>query len=1525
MSGLRKRCWLQPLGGETGGHPYCERIRLYQWKTSIGRADCNSIVTSPRSVSNQHAQLELLQGGGAILHDHGTDGSGSRFGSFVGEEHFVKGWREVRHGDIIRLGTLQHGAAFRYEEQDGHPLPPIESISASPRRDVAVTASFRDNMRSDAATGVAVTEVFPPVSKPTDEISAEWIGVDESPPPSPPIIIRAETVAALGEPQKAMSADLKASIERARERAADSVRRLNQALAGVRPFSEIEDELSIIKEDTAADGVSKVVRDIRHQFLNERDTDTTRACLEEIQQYLAQLLPKVDGLLARSEQTDVAAQIQEELNNLRVDVCRNLRDDVRDHLRETLQKQQDSQQPPPSIVAALPSPKLSRTPVPRLPAPPFFDQQRQPQQNNSFMLTTTAPVPATPSTREPQSIADELHNPPPQQRHLSSPSVSPTPAHHHGGKYKTKKKRSDGAVILGKVDRGHVAMQDDASDASHTARTLPPEPHSTRRYAIDGSGNEVKWLGSEVRAIREELRVGRDEAKNEEMQSEVQRLRSQLSEVLLRQQLGAQEKVSVHLLDTGRRDVTNAAGKSGTSQTALLEAVENELRRKSASAAVPSETVVPEARVPVVIEAKNDALIGELRRWRTEAVERHESLLAAITSSRKKKDDDEVHAERSEEEHCKMTRTLGGLEAALKDTKRDEILVQLASYVAELRRTRDGDPEQLRADLRAELRALALSNREQLAALRSELNERKPPPRFDDIASVRDIVREEFDRRSRVEKDDDISSRTELTKLADQISQLSAQNAQTISLFSRQCKLEDDTSSDDAPSRRRGRKRPMRGPNSEDEAGQQQQQKHQQLAVSFEEHVSALRNDMRELASSEATRQSTSKAQQAIEALAEKLPAALSREFTPLIEEMRRNVRDASSTTAYEVGQMQRQLEELRDRLALRLHGDERESALESIKQQIEATHQELRALSGKASEQLLSTVSEELLRKLEPRKKTDTLEVSKHQLSSTQHDLCEGRASHPFKDSQRNSAQLEEIKEQLAVTQSQLKEVASELQAHRAPSTAALEQSSRSELTRQAREMEAEIARCCERFFAQRAGASSLPQTGATLESVEAELRGLRESLQDEERSSRLAKLERGLEHVKATRQAESERTIRALEELTAQLDNGVVEAEVRRLRESHEAHAHVAQRAIRSLEEQLRSRVAELDNVPTSETEPITNERVGDTPVSRIGDQAAFMASASRVQGKLGALADSMKAAARFDREDASKMATSLEERLIRFGQVEAAHRDREERHEAHAVATVARLKGLEDKCAHLGDALERLDDRRVAASEGTVVEKPRTRTEEPNTALEESKQEAEKLKAELEAMKRRCEHAETAIAAVAGNADVAAQAREICALRRRLADVTPQAGPLGEALAKSRAEATELQARLSTADRNWSRLLDERDYLKRMLADREAELGALRSHVAELATEHCQDKRQRHAILVVRDALLKAENDNLERATKLLEKTPHDRARHLRNQLEEVKAQSAIERLHEAHERANALTIELARVRARNFLAL
>ena len=167
MEGSTATPWLRPLGEGQ----FMERIELRQ-KTSVGRGEANDVVVWPRSVSGSHAVIELLADGGAIVHDKGVDGTGSRFGTFVGEEHFVGGWRELRHGDILRLGTVQHGVAFRYEEDEDAPLPPLvgvkdSNVTRAPKKETRHTDAGvvhpLDSPRTRQRRGTACRS--PPVSK----------------------------------------------------------------------------------------------------------------------------------------------------------------------------------------------------------------------------------------------------------------------------------------------------------------------------------------------------------------------------------------------------------------------------------------------------------------------------------------------------------------------------------------------------------------------------------------------------------------------------------------------------------------------------------------------------------------------------------------------------------------------------------------------------------------------------------------------------------------------------------------------------------------------------------------------------------------------------------------------------------------------------------------------------------------------------------------------------------------------------------------------------------------------------------------------------------------------------------------------------------------------------------------------------------------------------------------------------------------------------------------------------------------
>ena len=111
--------FFRPLG-DNAGQPLTLRKRT----TSLGRAR----TTAPRlyrSVCGYHAEVELLDGGGAVLHDRGADGSGSRFGSFVGDDHFTGGWRECATAtsyDWAPCSTASRSAMKRARARPCHRL-----------------------------------------------------------------------------------------------------------------------------------------------------------------------------------------------------------------------------------------------------------------------------------------------------------------------------------------------------------------------------------------------------------------------------------------------------------------------------------------------------------------------------------------------------------------------------------------------------------------------------------------------------------------------------------------------------------------------------------------------------------------------------------------------------------------------------------------------------------------------------------------------------------------------------------------------------------------------------------------------------------------------------------------------------------------------------------------------------------------------------------------------------------------------------------------------------------------------------------------------------------------------------------------------------------------------------------------------------------------------------------------------------------------------------------------------------------
>ena len=101
------------------------RVQLVPRRSSyqllVGRAPDSDLVLSNRSVSGRHARIEVQCGRGfykVLIRDYGDDGSGSRFGSLINEDHVKGSDREVRLGDKVCFGTTKYGAHFRVEAQE---------------------------------------------------------------------------------------------------------------------------------------------------------------------------------------------------------------------------------------------------------------------------------------------------------------------------------------------------------------------------------------------------------------------------------------------------------------------------------------------------------------------------------------------------------------------------------------------------------------------------------------------------------------------------------------------------------------------------------------------------------------------------------------------------------------------------------------------------------------------------------------------------------------------------------------------------------------------------------------------------------------------------------------------------------------------------------------------------------------------------------------------------------------------------------------------------------------------------------------------------------------------------------------------------------------------------------------------------------------------------------------------------------------------------------------------------------------
>ena len=86
----------------------------------VGRAPDNDLVLKNKSVSGRHAVVEV---GGpprydVTIRDSGSDGRGSRFGTFVGEEHLKGSAAALPLNAVVRFGTAAHGACFVLENDD---------------------------------------------------------------------------------------------------------------------------------------------------------------------------------------------------------------------------------------------------------------------------------------------------------------------------------------------------------------------------------------------------------------------------------------------------------------------------------------------------------------------------------------------------------------------------------------------------------------------------------------------------------------------------------------------------------------------------------------------------------------------------------------------------------------------------------------------------------------------------------------------------------------------------------------------------------------------------------------------------------------------------------------------------------------------------------------------------------------------------------------------------------------------------------------------------------------------------------------------------------------------------------------------------------------------------------------------------------------------------------------------------------------------------------------------------------------
>lgn len=116
----------------------------------VGRAPDSDVVLPNKSVSARHARIEVAVGR-VVIRDFGADGSGSRFGTLVGDQHMKGTAAEVKLWDAVCFGTANFGAHFTVEPYEhSENRPPPASSSSQARLKHQRRASSNDGCLDDA-------------------------------------------------------------------------------------------------------------------------------------------------------------------------------------------------------------------------------------------------------------------------------------------------------------------------------------------------------------------------------------------------------------------------------------------------------------------------------------------------------------------------------------------------------------------------------------------------------------------------------------------------------------------------------------------------------------------------------------------------------------------------------------------------------------------------------------------------------------------------------------------------------------------------------------------------------------------------------------------------------------------------------------------------------------------------------------------------------------------------------------------------------------------------------------------------------------------------------------------------------------------------------------------------------------------------------------------------------------------------------------------------------------------------------